>query len=1759
MKTQSISRSRRSFFSTSTWRFALVASLVFGVALLVGYTATATAPALINRIAQMSGSEARSAEQSRYVQPSTHRTEHILTVPVTLEPVVFTDRPNYFPGETALITGLGFWPNEVITLQVIHIDDTAEGGAGHAPWSVSADAFGNFESSWFVDPDDSGGSMFKLVATGSSSGLVAETTFTDGSANLDSCANGPASSPAFCAGDNWDNGNLNASKSHYGEGDSVPFRTILENLTAGNTYKLTIEYDTTQGGKHAFDYLTSFDRTEPTPGNNPCTRKVGGSIVSVCDPLTGITTPIPTDQNVSNGQNGAPGGGDDIVQIPGVFTLFNGTAFSVLNPGSEYTLSGSYAGNSSTSITVQFTASSTIAVIAWGGHIATRLNWGLANSAIAIDGSPYHMRLTNIVCSGQGEQCNVGNQDHQLSASAVFFPIQLTIIKETNPDNAQSKQFNYTTTGNNLNSFSLTPPNGTTPAQTQFNLTDATARSVTESDPSAATPKFNLTSLTCSQTDGGLGVGTFSTSLGTRTVNFTPKEGQFISCTFVNEQVLGNIVVDKVTVPGGDATSFDFTTTYGSPFSLTDGATPNDSGPLVPGTYQVSETANANYDTTSTCTSSLGHPADNPNSINLDAGETVTCTFTNTKKPKLTVNKVVVNDNGGQKQISDFPLFVDGNSVTSGAKNTQTIGSHTVSETSDPGYTSTIGGDCAADGSITLAAGDDKTCTITNNDKAAKLTVIKHVINDNGGTATAANFTLDSGGSNDSPDNFAGAESPGTDVTLDAGSYNVTESGPSGYTASYSADCSGSIANGESKTCTVTNNDQPAKLIVIKHVINDNGGTATAANFSLDSGGANDSPDNFPGAESPGTNVTLDAGSYNVTETGPSGYTASYSADCSGTIASGQEKTCTVTNDDQPGKLIVIKHVINDNGGTAVAANFTLDSGGSNDSPDNFPGAESPGTQVTLDAGSYNVTETGPSGYTASFSADCSGSIANGQEKTCTVTNNDQPAKLIVIKHVINNNGGTAVAADFTLDSGGSNDSPDNFPGAESPGTEVALDAGSYNVTEQGPSGYTASFSAYCSGTIANGQTKTCTVTNDDQPAKLIVIKHVVNDNGGTAVAADFSLDSGGANDTPDNFPGAESPGTQVTLDAGSYNVTETGPSGYTASYSADCSGTIANGQEKTCTVTNDDQAAKLIVIKHVINNNGGAAVAADFTLDSGGSNDSPDNFAGAESPGTEVTLDAGSYNVTESGPSGYTASFSAYCSGTIANGQTKTCTVTNDDKPAKLIVIKHVINDNGGTATAANFTLDSGGANDSPDDFPGAESPGTQVTLNAGSYNVTESGPAGYAASFSADCSGSIANGQYKTCTVTNNDIAPTLKVIKDLVPDTDGGLFNLRIDGVTPVGGANVGDGGTTGFVQVNAGNHVVSETGGTNTSLSDYVSVIGGDCAANGTVSLALAQNKTCTITNTRKGKAAVVKTVSGQPPPAGQSFTFELRQGASTGSDGTVLETKNTDSSGNISFTTSLIPGDTYQICEWVFPGWNTNLAGDGPLFVPNSIIPPALPNPNVNNLTVCADFTVQPGQTRSFTVNNTPPPGGRALTIGFWKNWASCSNSNGKGQKPMLDLALGFASATTTNPPGGLVGSAQNPGAAGWPNYAASWYLVLKGNPASTANNILPAPDCTRTVNLLNKSTTDGKKKMSSDPLFNLTAQLIAAELNRFMGAGISGTTIVNIDRAVLLNGKYKFDGLTYTPKLTTADSNIANCLATQLDNYNNGRPVAMCP
>ncbi|HMF82949.1 MAG TPA: hypothetical protein VKI01_06715, partial [Acidimicrobiia bacterium] len=137
-------------------------------------------------------------------------------------------------------------------------------------------------------------------------------------------------------------------------------------------------------------------------------------------------------------------------------------------------------------------------------------------------------------------------------------------------------------------------------------------------------------------------------------------------------------------------------------------------------------------------------------------------------------------------------------------------------------------------------------------------------------------------------------------------------------------------------------------------------------------------------------------------------------------------------------------------------------------------------------------------------------------------------ATLTVIKHVVNDNGGTAQASDFTMSVTGTNPNPASFSGTES-GTDVVLQPGSYSVSESGPPGYARSSSSACSGSIAAGGHATCTITNDDQPARLTLVKRVVNDNGGTAAATDFSLSAAGP--TPISGPG----GADGAVNAGSY------------------------------------------------------------------------------------------------------------------------------------------------------------------------------------------------------------------------------------------------------------------------------------------------------------------------------------------------------------------------------------------------------------------------------------------------------------------------------------------------------------------------------------------------------------------------------------------------------------------------------------------------
>ena len=98
---------------------------------------------------------------------------------IGLTQTVATDKLDYSPGETVMITGTGFQSGEQVVLSIIHINiDEYFPVHFHDAWTVTADSIGNFSSTWYVDAIELN-TMLYLTATGQSSGLSASTTFTD--------------------------------------------------------------------------------------------------------------------------------------------------------------------------------------------------------------------------------------------------------------------------------------------------------------------------------------------------------------------------------------------------------------------------------------------------------------------------------------------------------------------------------------------------------------------------------------------------------------------------------------------------------------------------------------------------------------------------------------------------------------------------------------------------------------------------------------------------------------------------------------------------------------------------------------------------------------------------------------------------------------------------------------------------------------------------------------------------------------------------------------------------------------------------------------------------------------------------------------------------------------------------------------------------------------------------------------------------------------------------------------------------------------------------------------------------------------------------------------------------------------------------------------------------------------------------------------------------------------------------------------------
>jgi hypothetical protein len=290
-----------------------------------------------------------------------------------------------------------------------------------------------------------------------------------------------------------------------------------------------------------------------------------------------------------------------------------------------------------------------------------------------------------------------------------------------------------------------------------------------------------------------------------------------------------------------------------------------------------------------------------------------------------------------------------------------------------------------------------------------RLTLANQVINDHGGTATASAWTLAAVG----PTGFSG---PGPNVSSDtnfqAGSYDLSATGgPAGYSAGAWV-CNGGdqidadtivLEGTDTATCTIINNDQAAGLTVVKQVVNDNGGTATAVDFNISSsagslvfGAGVTTGDTTTYTATPLTDLSAGV-PYSLAEANVSGYTqGSWSCtpnagggvydNGSVTLELGEAATCTIANDDIGPRLRLVKTIINDNGGTITNPNdFGLRINGD---------LVANGTYYILSSGTHQASEDGQPGYAASLwgddcAADGSITLALGQVASCSITNDD--------------------------------------------------------------------------------------------------------------------------------------------------------------------------------------------------------------------------------------------------------------------------------------------------------------------------------------------------------------------------------------------------------------------------------------------------------------------------------------------------------------------------------------------------------------------------------------------------------------------------------------------------------------------------------------------------------------------------------------------------------------------------------------------------
>jgi len=750
--------------------------------------------------------------------------------------------------------------------------------------------------------------------------------------------------------------------------------------------------------------------------------------------------------------------------------------------------------------------------------------------------------------------------------------------------------------------------------------------------------------------------------------------------------------------------------------------------------------------------------------LTLAFGESAICTIINDDvAPSLTLTKTVVNNDGGTLTDADFDLSIDSAVVASGVA--QPVDSNTVitiSEPDLPGYTEGVwsctdanslttglpAAGVATGTDLTLSPGADVTCEISNDDIAPQLTLVKNMINDDGGNLTVADVDLSIDGTV-VPDSTA--QTVAANVAL-----NISELPVAGYTAGTweCTDAAGlttglptaGVATGEpvtllpgsNVTCAIANDDIAPTLTLSKTLTNDNGGTKVIDDFDISIDGTEVS-NNTAQTVVANTAITvseLDIDGYtegtwscvdaNALATGlPS---AGAATGASVTLAPGSEVTCSIVNNDSAPSLTLAKTVVNDDGGIHTVTDFDISIDGT---------VVTDGAPNILTAGvTYTISEIDHGGYAegtwscvdanglttglpaAGVATGATLVLAEGADVTCEIVNNDIAPTLTLTKTVTNDDGGSLTAADFDISIDGtavtSGVAESVIANADIDISELEINgytAGTWSCSDansQTTGLPTAGVATATTVNLASGSDVNCVIVNDDISPTLTLVKNITNDNGGDLTVADFGLAIDGTN-VPDSVAQPVAANTAITISEldlpgyteGSWSCVDANALTTNLPTAGTATGeslTILPGSAVTCEISNDDIAPTLSLVKVVVNDNGGDLASADFDISIDGTV-VPSGQVNPVSANTAISIseiDVGGYaegtwscvdaNSLATGlPTSGTATGTSL---TLVPGSSVECTIANNDEPSTLTLVKTLNNSSGGVLTVADFDI---------------------------------------------------------------------------------------------------------------------------------------------------------------------------------------------------------------------------------------------------------------------------------------------------------------------------------------------------------------------------------------------------------------------------------------------------------------------------------------